>query len=414
MPPCCASFGEGFRRVGRERRLRRLRGGLGPGRLLGGLRRLRRRFDLLRWFGLFRRRLGLPDWLAGSHRCFRLLRRSDGRGGRARPEDHDAEHRRGENTGADQEPRPRRARLARLGPRRRRNLRLARRPGHHEGMDAVRNVLDLTLADVAEGHRNLVRDRLVHRARHADAARLGEALEPCRDVDPVAEKVPVALDHIADRDADAELQAPVRRVGAVAGAQALLDVDRAAHRLDRRVELAHHRVAGGIEDAPAGALDEIVEDLPEGAEPGQRLFLVLGNEARIAGDVRGEDRRDLALHRAAHGDRCPGIHAKRIVEAKGFGEVCWRTRRWKYGAPCLPSMATKLRRISGLGARSPPDSHLRRSPPPLPFPAMRRIDFAAPRRPGSRGGRIGPRGRKPKEQRRAVRRAAGFSASRRR
>jgi hypothetical protein len=45
-------------------------------------------------------------------------------------------------------------------------------------------------------------------AREADRARLGDALQPRRDVNPVAHQVAVALlDHVTEVDADTELDA---------------------------------------------------------------------------------------------------------------------------------------------------------------------------------------------------------------
>jgi hypothetical protein len=71
-------------------------------------------------------------------------------------------------------------------------------------MDGRWNVLHFLRADVGELNRELVGDLLVHRARDADAADFGEPLQPGRDVDAVAEQVAVALDDVADGDADTE------------------------------------------------------------------------------------------------------------------------------------------------------------------------------------------------------------------
>ena len=57
-------------------------------------------------------------------------------------------------------------------------------------MHRRRDVLHLLRADVGELHRQLVGDLLVHRARNADAADLGEAFEARGDVDAIAEQSP--------------------------------------------------------------------------------------------------------------------------------------------------------------------------------------------------------------------------------
>ena len=71
-----------------------------------------------------------------------------------------------------------------------------------------------------------------------DRARLGDALEPRGDVDAVAHQIAVALlDHVAQMNADAELDAPVLRHAGVALDHAVLHFDRAAHGVDHAAEL---------------------------------------------------------------------------------------------------------------------------------------------------------------------------------
>ncbi len=168
-------------------------------------------------------------------------------------------------------------------------------------MHRRRDILHLLRADIGEAHRELVRDLLVDRARHADAADRRDAFQPRRDVDALAEQIAVALHHVADRDADAERHLAARRIGHVARAQAFLDVDRAAHGFDRRRKFGQHGIARGVEDAPRGFRDEVVDHLAIGGEPAQRLLLVLRDEPAVTRDIRGEDRRDLALHGVASG-----------------------------------------------------------------------------------------------------------------
>ena len=172
-------------------------------------------------------------------------------------------------------------------------------------MHRRRDVLHLLRADIGELHRQLVGDLLVHRARDADAADFGEALQAGRDVDAVAQQVAVALDHVADGDADAERHLPARRIGHVAGSQALLDVDRAAHRFDRARKFRQHGIAGGVEDAPAAFGDEIVGHRPVGGQTPQRLLLVLGDQPGVAGNIGRKNRRDLAFHRRTAPDQNP-------------------------------------------------------------------------------------------------------------
>ena len=164
-------------------------------------------------------------------------------------------------------------------------------------MHRRRDVLDLLLADIGEMHRQLVRHLLVNRARDADAADRRDALQARRDVDAVAKQVAVALDHIADGDADTEAHLPAGRIGHVAGAQAFLNIDGAADRLDGAGKFGKHGIAGGIEDAAAGAGDKVIHHAAVGREPPQRLLLVFGDELAVTGDVGGENGRDFSFHR---------------------------------------------------------------------------------------------------------------------
>src|SRR5207245_766734 len=73
------------------------------------------------------------------------------------------------------------------------------------------DVLERLLAHVFEGEVELARRILPNAGRDANAARLGQAFEPGRDVNAVARDVAVLDDDVADIDADAELDAPILR-----------------------------------------------------------------------------------------------------------------------------------------------------------------------------------------------------------
>ena len=71
-----------------------------------------------------------------------------------------------------------------------------------------------------------------------DRAGLGDALEPRGDIDAVAHQIAVALlDHVAEMDADAKLDAPIRRNARVPLDHRVLHFDGAAHRVDDAAEL---------------------------------------------------------------------------------------------------------------------------------------------------------------------------------
>ena len=124
----------------------------------------------------------------------------------------------------------------------------------------------------------------------ADAAGLGNSLHSGGDVDAVAEDIVVVKDDIADVNADAEFDPPVRRdIGVLFGHRAL-DLDRAARPVHDARELGEQPVARGLDDAPVmGGNPGIDNFLPDRLEPRQRAFLVGAHQAAVAGDIRRQD-----------------------------------------------------------------------------------------------------------------------------
>ena len=71
------------------------------------------------------------------------------------------------------------------------------------------------------------------------------------NIDPVAHQVSIALlDHIAEMDADAELDAALGRKAGVALDHAVLHLDGAAHGVDHTAELNKTPVAGALYHVP--------------------------------------------------------------------------------------------------------------------------------------------------------------------
>ena len=82
-------------------------------------------------------------------------------------------------------------------------------------------------------------------------ARLGDALDPRRDVDAVAHEVAVGLlDDVSEMYADPVLDALVRRDAGIALNHAVLNLDRAAQGIDHAAELDDQPIAGAL-DHPA-------------------------------------------------------------------------------------------------------------------------------------------------------------------
>ena len=114
------------------------------------------------------------------------------------------------------------------------------------------------------------------------------------------------LDHVAQMNADAKLDPALRRQTGVTLDHAVLDFDRAAHRVDHAAELDETAVAGALDDAAAmhgnDGVDEVAAQRPK---PSQNAILVRAGQAAIADDVGNQDRRELSG--LAHSSGSPAL-----------------------------------------------------------------------------------------------------------
>ena len=78
---------------------------------------------------------------------------------------------------------------------------------------------------------------LLNARRDANAARLGQAFEAGSDVDAIAKDLAVLDDDLAHIDADAQIDALVRRQWSVAFGHCSLDLSRATQGVDNAGEL---------------------------------------------------------------------------------------------------------------------------------------------------------------------------------
>ncbi len=159
------------------------------------------------------------------------------------------------------------------------------------------DVLDALVAEILECDVvQSVADLIAHRARDADAARLGEHFEARRDVDAVAKDVVALNDHVAQIDANAELYPPRRRDVRVASRHPALNLGRAQHRVGDAVKLDQHAVASGLDDAAVVLRDGRIDELdPMGLETRKCSGLVGLHQPTVADHVGGKDRREPAL-----------------------------------------------------------------------------------------------------------------------
>src|SRR3954447_21850202 len=160
--------------------------------------------------------------------------------------------------------------------------------------DRAGDVFDALLTAILEGESQAVAYLLAHRSRDADTARLCQAFQARRDVHRIAEKIPVLDDYVAEVDPDTKQDAPVFRDTGIALDHSLLGLDGPAHRLDRAGEFDQQAVAGGLDDAATVPGKTRVDQIaPACFEPGERSFLIRPHQARIAGDIGGNNRNEL-------------------------------------------------------------------------------------------------------------------------
>ena len=115
------------------------------------------------------------------------------------------------------------------------------------------------------------------------------------DVDAVAHQIAVALlDHVAEMNADAKVDAAVVGQADVALDHRVLNRDGAAYGFDDAAELDQRPVAGALEDPPVlasyGGIDEVRAQRPQ---PSERAVLVHARHAAEPDDVGREDRGDF-------------------------------------------------------------------------------------------------------------------------
>ena len=158
------------------------------------------------------------------------------------------------------------------------------------------DVLDFLFAQVLELHLQLAANLAVDIARDADAAGLGERLEPRRQIDAVAIEIAALDDHIAEIDADAQEDVLIGGYACVLRLHRLLQVDGAFHGVDDAGELDKDAVAHDLEDAPALLRDQWHQDIVT-ARPQQRhrAGLILLHEPAVADHVGGKNRGEAAL-----------------------------------------------------------------------------------------------------------------------
>jgi hypothetical protein len=137
----------------------------------------------------------------------------------------------------------------------------------------------LNSAAILEPAINPIADALVNDRGDAHAARVGERLQPRRDIDAVAINIVAVNDHVAQIDADAKLDGGCARWQDAAG-DGVLDSDGAFDGVDDAGEIDERPVANQFHDAAVVRLYRRIEELfSEILQRGKRARLVGCHEA---------------------------------------------------------------------------------------------------------------------------------------
>ncbi len=155
----------------------------------------------------------------------------------------------------------------------------------------------MDLAAGLEAKRHLLPDMTEDRLGYADAARVGNLLQPRRDVDGVAVAIVALDDDVADVQPHADVDAPVCGQAVVALGHLALQRNGAFDGIDDAGELGQQAVAGQLEDASMVGGDLGLEQtlaVSEQALEGIRLIVL--HEAGVADDVGCENCGQPAFH----------------------------------------------------------------------------------------------------------------------
>ena len=154
----------------------------------------------------------------------------------------------------------------------------------------TRTVLELVLAHVLESDVEAIADIVHHRRRHCHPAGPADAFDAGGDVDPIAENVTILDDHVAEVDADSELDAPVFGNFDVAALHFALHRKRTFDRVDHAWKFGEDPVPGELDDPPVALRNARLDDFAAAmVERGQRADLIGPHQAAVADHVGGHD-----------------------------------------------------------------------------------------------------------------------------
>jgi hypothetical protein len=182
---------------------------------------------------------------------------------------------------------------------------IGRCAAHAVDVDRPPDVLQFLRAEILERELDLVGDLVVDDPRDIDAARLGQRLEPRRDIDAVAEHVAALDDDVAEIDPDPQGDAPLGRQRLVCLNNRVAQRRGTARCLDDALEFAERQIAGLLEQVAVVSADQRLDDLGQnGAQLGDPVGLVAGQQPAIAGHQNGRQPTPDPRSRHIRHDNC--------------------------------------------------------------------------------------------------------------
>jgi hypothetical protein len=130
---------------------------------------------------------------------------------------------------------------------------------------------------------------------NADASRVGQTLQPGRDVDAIAIDIPIFLYHIPQVDPDPEGHPGSFRQFLIPCLDFLLDLHGALNGIHHACELGKKAVAVDRHDTAPVALNLGTHDLEMGLQGGEGPRLILFHEAAVPCGVGTQDGGKLPL-----------------------------------------------------------------------------------------------------------------------
>src|SRR3954451_4163468 len=164
-------------------------------------------------------------------------------------------------------------------------------------MHWLRYILQVLQPDILEHHIDFAANLSVGVIGDADAARLGDALQPCCDVDAVSKDVVFVDDYIADVDSDPELDPGFRRNAGILSGHLPLDFDSAARGINGTPELNENAITRTLHDSATVRSDcRLDQRLSKSLELRNGALLIEANQPTIAGDVCSEHGGQSSFH----------------------------------------------------------------------------------------------------------------------